>query len=108
MTDLKFEQKRSLSRLEAADQLTALAAALRKGGDAELELSPGTLSLRIPDDLRSEMEVEIGDGEIELEIELTWPTTPKRKKPPAKAARTTTSTSTSKTKNTRRSATKKP
>ncbi|MGR4850688.1 amphi-Trp domain-containing protein [Streptomyces sp. LARHCF252] len=110
MTDLKFEQKRSLSRLEAADQLTALAAALRKGGDAELELSPGTLSLRIPDDLRSEMEVEIGEGEIELEIELTWPTTPKRKKPPAKAARTTTSTSTStsKTKNTRRSATKKP
>ncbi|WP_328339926.1 amphi-Trp domain-containing protein [Streptomyces violaceus] len=108
MTDLKFEQKRSLSRLEAADQLTALAAALRKGGDAELELSPGTLSLRIPDDLRSEMEVEIGDGEIELEIELTWPTTPKRKKPPAKAARTTTSTSTSKTKNPRRSAPKKP
>ncbi|WP_328413539.1 amphi-Trp domain-containing protein [Streptomyces violaceus] len=110
MTDLKFEQKRSLSRLEAADQLTALAAALRKGGDAELELSSGTLSLRIPDDLRSEMEVEIGDGEIELEIELTWPTTPKRRKPPAKAARTTTSTSTStsKTKNTRRSATKKP
>ncbi|GAA2598294.1 hypothetical protein GCM10010304_52070 [Streptomyces roseoviolaceus] len=108
MTDLKFEQKRSLSRLEAADQLTALAAALRKGGDAELELSPGTLSLRIPDDLRSEIEVEIGDGEIELEIELTWPTTPKRKKPPARAARTTTSTSTSKTKNTRRSATKKP
>ncbi|MCT9138966.1 amphi-Trp domain-containing protein [Streptomyces violarus] len=110
MTDLKFEQKRSLSRLEAADQLTALAAALRKGGDAELELSPGTLSLRIPDDLRSEIEVEIGDGEIELEIELAWPTTPKRKKPPAKAARTTTSTSTStsKTRNTRRSATKKP
>ncbi|MFJ8717953.1 amphi-Trp domain-containing protein [Streptomyces violaceus] len=108
MTDLKFEQKRSLSRLEAADQLSALAAALRKGGDAELELSPGTLSLRIPDDLRSEIEVEIGDGEIELEIELTWPTAPKRKKPPTKAARTTTGASTSKTRNTRRSATKKP
>lgn len=112
MTDLKFEQKRSLSRLEAADQLTALAAALRKGGDAELELSPGTLSLRIPDDLRSEIEVEIDNGEIELEIELTWPTAaPKRKKPPTKAARTTTGTgtgtSTSKTRNTKRSATKK-
>ncbi|MFC9127818.1 amphi-Trp domain-containing protein [Streptomyces sp. NPDC057099] len=107
MTDLKFEQKRSLSRLEAADQLTALAAALREGGDAELELGSGTLSLRIPDDLRSEVEVEIDNGEIELEIELTWPTTtPKRKKPPTKAARTTTGTST--TKNTRRSATKKP
>ncbi|MFI8069600.1 amphi-Trp domain-containing protein [Streptomyces sp. NPDC086033] len=76
MKDLKFEQKRSLSRLEAADQLTRLAAALREGGDAELELGPGTLSLRIPDDLRSEMEVEIGEGEIELEIEFKWPTAP--------------------------------
>jgi len=78
MKDLKFEQKRSLSRQEAADQLTALADALREGGDAELELSAGTLSLRIPDDLRSEMEVEIGSGEIELEIEFKWPTAPTR------------------------------
>lgn len=74
MKDLKFEQKRSLSRHEAADQLTALANALRKGEDAELELGPGTLSLRVPDDLRGEIEVEIGDGEIELEIELKWST----------------------------------
>ncbi|MFF4276870.1 amphi-Trp domain-containing protein [Streptomyces sp. NPDC001536] len=73
MKDLKFEQKRSLSRLEAADQLTALATALREGTDAELELSSGTLSLRIPDDLDSELEVEIDDGEIELEIEFKWP-----------------------------------
>ncbi|MGX1562376.1 amphi-Trp domain-containing protein [Streptomyces sp. NPDC055506] len=108
MTDLKFEQKRSLSRLEAADQLTALATALREGGDAELELSSGTLSLRIPDDLHSEMEVEIDNGEIELEIELKWPTTPKRSKPPAKAARKSPpSPSTSKPKSTKRSATKK-
>ncbi|MFE7277964.1 amphi-Trp domain-containing protein [Streptomyces sp. NPDC057623] len=76
MSDLKFEQKRSLSRLEAADQLAVLAAALRQGGDAELELEPWTLSLRIPDDLRSEIEVEVGDGEIELEIELKWSTAP--------------------------------
>jgi amphi-Trp domain-containing protein len=81
MKDLKFEQKRSLSRLEAADQLTALADALREGGEAELELGPGTLSLRIPDDLGSEMEVEIGDGQIELEIEFKWPTAPTRTAP---------------------------
>nr|WSZ15748.1 amphi-Trp domain-containing protein [Streptomyces canus] len=91
MKDLKFEQKRSLSRLEAADQLTALAAALREGGDAELELGAGTLSLRIPDDLRSEMEVEIGEGEIELEIEFKWPTAG-RKSVPAKTGRSGTST----------------
>ncbi|MEV6104259.1 amphi-Trp domain-containing protein [Streptomyces sp. NPDC051940] len=72
--DLKLERKRSLSRVEAADQLTALADALREGGDAELDLGPGTLSLRIPDSLESEVEIEIGDGEIELEIEFKWPT----------------------------------
>ncbi|MFI0088216.1 amphi-Trp domain-containing protein [Streptomyces bobili] len=86
MKDLKFEQKRSLSRFEAADQLTALATALRDGGEAELELGSGTLSLRIPDDLRSEMEVEIGGGQIELEIELKWPTTPTRAAPTRTAA----------------------
>ncbi|WP_190208975.1 amphi-Trp domain-containing protein [Kitasatospora indigofera] len=72
MSDLKFEQKRSLSRLEAADQLEALAAALRHGGNAELQLGPGVLSLRVPDELRSELEVEVDDGEFELEFELKW------------------------------------
>ncbi|MDO0913569.1 amphi-Trp domain-containing protein [Streptomyces sp. DT2A-34] len=76
MQVLKLEQKRSLSRLEAADQLDALATALREGGDAELELAPWKLSLPIPDDLRGEIEVEVSDGEIELEIEFKWPTAP--------------------------------
>ncbi|MGP4045123.1 amphi-Trp domain-containing protein [Streptomyces sp. 2A115] len=101
MKDLKFEQKRSLSRLEAADQLTALADALREGGEAELELSPGTLSLRIPDDLRSEIEVEIGSGEIELEIEFKWPTAPTGTAPSRTAAGTEEAT-------TRRSVPAKP
>ncbi|MFC8951502.1 amphi-Trp domain-containing protein [Streptomyces sp. NPDC057101] len=74
MKDLKFEQKRSMSRLEAADQLAALAAALREGGEVEMEFGLGTLSLQIPDDIRGEVEVEIGNGEVELEIEFTWPT----------------------------------
>ncbi|MFC9247998.1 amphi-Trp domain-containing protein [Streptomyces sp. NPDC057136] len=123
MKDLKFEQKRLLSRLEAADQLTALAAALREGEDAELELGSGTLSLRIPDELRSEIEVEVGDGEIELEIEFTWSTAPTRAAPsravtateeapkrrkgaPAKPGRSSTGTSSSK--GTKQSATKTP
>ncbi|MFF1909938.1 amphi-Trp domain-containing protein [Kitasatospora sp. NPDC058218] len=75
MSDLKFEQKSSLSRQEAADRLTALAEALRHGGSAELDLGPGTLTLRIPDELRTEIEVEVEDGEIELEIEFKWRTT---------------------------------
>ncbi|MCD9877821.1 amphi-Trp domain-containing protein [Streptomyces guryensis] len=88
MKDLKVEQKSSLSRIEAADQLTALATALREGGDAELELGPWTLSLRIPDDLRGELEVEVGDGEIELEIEFKWPTAPPRTAPSRGRGRT--------------------
>ncbi|WP_367323315.1 amphi-Trp domain-containing protein [Streptomyces sp. HUAS ZL42] len=92
MKDLKFEQKSSLSRIEAADQLAALAAALREGGDAELELGPGMLSLRIPDDLRSEMEVEVGNGEIELEIEFKWPTAPTGTAPSRTAGGTETAT----------------
>lgn len=86
MTDLKFEQKRSLSRLEAADQLAALAAMLREGGQAELALGAGTLSLRIPDDLRSEIEVEVDAGQIELEIELTWSTAGAKTAPSRPAA----------------------
>ncbi|WP_457032633.1 amphi-Trp domain-containing protein [Kitasatospora sp. P5_F3] len=74
MKDLKFEQEGSLSRLEVADQLTALAEALRRGGKAQLELGSGKLTLRIPDELESEIEVEVGDGHVELEIELKWPT----------------------------------
>ncbi|WP_318211201.1 MULTISPECIES: amphi-Trp domain-containing protein [unclassified Streptomyces] len=85
MKDLKFERKRSLSRLEAADQLTALADALRAGGEAELRLGDGTLSLRIPDELRSEVELEVGDGEIELEIELKWSTDRPRRTAPSRA-----------------------
>ncbi|MDY0813107.1 amphi-Trp domain-containing protein [Kitasatospora purpeofusca] len=74
MKDLEFTQKRTLSRAEAADQLEALAAALRRGGQAELELGPGRLTLRIPDELSTEIEVELEDGKVELEIELAWHT----------------------------------
>lgn len=81
MKDLKFEQKRAMSRLEAADQLAALAAALRKGGEVDMEFGHGTLSLQIPDDLRGEVEIEIGGGEVELEIEFKWPTGPTRGAP---------------------------
>lgn len=74
MSDLKFEQKGSLSRSEAAEQLSALAEALREGGNAEVTLGSGVLSLRVPDELRSEIEIEVDGDEIELEIELKWTT----------------------------------
>ncbi|MFF5494273.1 amphi-Trp domain-containing protein [Streptomyces aquilus] len=74
MSDLEFEQKRTLSRVEAADQLEAVAAALRRGGQAELDIGPGRLTVRIPDELHTELEVELEDGEIDLEIEMSWRT----------------------------------
>ncbi|MFD8150637.1 amphi-Trp domain-containing protein [Streptomyces sp. NPDC059720] len=100
MKDLKFEQKRTLSRREAADQLSALADALREGEDAELKLGAGTLTLRIPDGLRSEIEVEIGGGEAELEIEFKWSTG--TEEPPSGSGKDTASSDTARTTSERR------
>lgn len=74
MEDLKFEQKRTLSRAEAAALVNALAKALEGGEKVELELGPGVLTMQVPDTVRSEVEVEVEDGEVELEIELSWAT----------------------------------
>ncbi|MFF4322968.1 amphi-Trp domain-containing protein [Streptomyces sp. NPDC001568] len=63
-----------MSRSEAAEQLSALAEALRDGGNAEVTLGSGVLSLRVPDELHSEIEIEVDGDEIELEIELKWTT----------------------------------
>jgi amphi-Trp domain-containing protein len=86
MSDIKVERKESLLREEAAERLSALAAALAKGGDVELELGGFTISLHVPDDVRTEFELEVDGDEVELELELKWstrrapaPAPPKRK-----------------------------
>ncbi|MEU8526102.1 MULTISPECIES: amphi-Trp domain-containing protein [Streptomyces] len=107
MSDLKFEQKRALSRVEAADQLEALATALREGGEAEFELAPVTLSMKIPDELRSEIEVEVGDGEIELEIEFKWSIEPGSSTTAAAPAAAPPKAATGRGRATKRSAAKK-
>ncbi|KOG25178.1 MULTISPECIES: amphi-Trp domain-containing protein [Streptomyces] len=83
MNDLKFEQKSSMTRTEAAELLEELAGALREGEEAELRLGAGVLSLRVPEELRSEVEFEVDDGEIELEIELKWPIGGRSREPAA-------------------------
>jgi amphi-Trp domain-containing protein len=74
MADLKFEQKGTVSRLEAANRLAALADALRNGGHVNVEVGSGVLQMHIPEQLRSEVEVEVEHGEVEIEIELKWST----------------------------------
>jgi amphi-Trp domain-containing protein len=73
MSDVKLEQKQSLSRKEAAVWLHALSKAFERGGDAELPLPGGaTVALRVPDDLKAEFEVEVDGDEVEIELEFTW------------------------------------
>jgi amphi-Trp domain-containing protein len=84
MSDMKVELKESLTRQQAADKLSALAKALAEGGKVDLQLGETTVSLRVPDDMRSEFEVEVDGDEIELELELKWSTA--RAEAPAAAA----------------------
>jgi amphi-Trp domain-containing protein len=84
MADLKVELKESLTRQQASDKLSALARALAEGGKADLELGETTVTLRVPDELRTEFEVEVEGDEFELELELKWSTA--RTEGPAVAA----------------------
>lgn len=74
MSDMKVELKESLTRQQAADKLSALARALAEDGKVDLELGETTVSLRVPDEVRSEFEVEVDGDELELELELKWST----------------------------------
>ncbi|GAA3246195.1 hypothetical protein GCM10020256_73690 [Streptomyces thermocoprophilus] len=71
--DLEFAQRRTPARAQAADRSEAVAAALRRGGAG---VRPGTLTVRVPDEVRADVEVELEDGEAEPGIELSWPTGP--------------------------------
>ena len=72
MSDVKVELKESLTRQQAADRLSALARAIAEGGKVDLELGEATVTLRVPDDMRTEFEVEIDGDELELELEFKW------------------------------------
>ena len=74
MSDLELKRKESLTRAEVAKRLSAFAEALASGRDVELEMGDTSMSLRVPDDVRSEFEVEVDGDEIEIEIELKWST----------------------------------
>ena len=73
MADVSFERRRGLSRQEAAGWLSALSQGLARGEDVELPVGDGgTVTLRLPDEVRAEFEVEVNGDEVEVELEFTW------------------------------------
>lgn len=75
MSDVRLEQKQSLSRQEAAVWLHALSRAFERAGGAELPLPGGAIvELRLPDEVQAEFEVEVDGDEVEIELEFKWST----------------------------------
>ena len=72
VSDLKVQQKQSLSRQEAARFIAALAEGLGEDGKVAVRLGNSTLELSVGDQVDWELEVEVDGDEIELELELKW------------------------------------
>jgi amphi-Trp domain-containing protein len=74
VSDVKVQQKQSLSRQEAARFIAALAEGLGEDGKVTIRLGNSTLELSVADQVNWELEVEVDGDEIELELELKWST----------------------------------
>jgi amphi-Trp domain-containing protein len=72
MSDVKVEQKVTMTRHEAARWIADLAEALSGDGTVSLRLARSTVELKVPDHVRCEAEVEVDGDEVELEFELKW------------------------------------
>jgi amphi-Trp domain-containing protein len=74
VSDLKVEQKQTLSREEAARLIAALAEGLGTGGKVTVPMGSSTLELSVAGQVDYELEVAVDGDEIELELELKWST----------------------------------
>ncbi len=74
VSDVRVQQKQSLSRQEAARFIAALAEGLGEDGKVAVRLGNSTLELSVTDQVDCELEVEVDGDEIELELELKWST----------------------------------
>src|SRR5688500_6964492 len=74
VSDMKVQQKQSLSRREVARLIAALAEGLGQDGKVAVRLGNSTLELSVADQVDWELEVEVDGDEIELELELKWST----------------------------------
>ncbi len=74
MSDVKVENKVTMTRQEAARWLADVAQALSADGKAKFRLAGSTVELEVPDEVRCEAELEVDGDEIELEFEMKWST----------------------------------
>jgi amphi-Trp domain-containing protein len=84
MAEVKVEHKGTVSRGDAAEFLSVLASARAGDDKAEFPMGPSTVSLTVPDQVRTELEIEVDGDEVEIEIEFSWSASrPKGKRPKA-------------------------
>jgi len=69
---LELTEKESLRREVVAQRLHALADALARHNDVEFQRGGVRFKVKVPDEIRLEVELEVGDEGTELEIELSW------------------------------------
>ena len=69
---IEFEEKRQLSREEAAGVLRTLADQLARHNDLEFSREGLRYKVDVPDNVEIEVEIEIGTEESELEITISW------------------------------------
>jgi amphi-Trp domain-containing protein len=69
---IEIAEKQRLSREAAAARLHAIADALARNNDIELERGDLRITVHVPDEVDYKIEVEVDDDGHELEIELTW------------------------------------
>ncbi len=72
MNRLEIEETETLNREEVAKRLHALADALARHNEIEFDRGGAHFRLKVPDEVRVQVELEIDDDGTELEIELTW------------------------------------
>ncbi len=74
MSGVKVALKEIVSRDDAATWLSTLSRAFGSDGHVELPLGPSTVSVRVPERVRAEIEVEVEGDEVGIEIEFKWST----------------------------------
>jgi amphi-Trp domain-containing protein len=69
---LEIEQKETLRREELAERLRAFADALARHNTVEFDRGGLHFNLKVPDEVKTKVELEVKEDGVELEIELSW------------------------------------